>query len=79
MSAGLIGCLNGSGVTSKNYKEILVNMARASTGKAQLDGMRRRSKDAKSSYLSPRKKGNRLQKELKNSKYNKSGQSHKKR
>ena len=40
-------------------------VSRASTSRGHLDGMRRRSKDAKPDYLVPRKKGNRLKGELK--------------
>lgn len=54
-------------------------MARASTSRAQLDGMRRRSPDAKPAYLNPRKKGNRLKSELKGATRKQPSQSHRKR
>lgn len=53
-------------------------MARASTSRGQLDGMRRRSKDAKPDWITPRKNGNRLKSELKGTR-KKPGQSHRKR
>jgi len=54
-------------------------MARASSGKAKLDGMRRKAKGENPDWLYPRKDGNRLKSELKGGTRKPPGQSQKKR
>ena len=54
-------------------------MARSSSGRAKLEGIQRRAKGSTPSWLTPRKRGNRLKSELTGSKAKKSSQSHRKR
>ncbi len=54
-------------------------MARASTGRAKLDNMRRRAKGANPDYLVPRKRGNRDKDVLRKTPLARSSQSHRKR